>query len=80
VVFVPYPYAAEDHQTVNAMQLVKKNAAIMLKDSEALQSLVATAIELLSDEVRQKELIKNISPLGITDADERIAAEIMKLI
>ena len=35
VLFVPYPYAAEDHQTVNAKKLVDKNAALMVKDSEA---------------------------------------------
>src|SRR6185436_9640373 len=33
VVFVPFPFAAEDHQTVNAMRLVDKNAALMIKDS-----------------------------------------------
>ena len=37
VLFVPYPFAAEDHQTVNAMALIKKNAALMVKDTEAMQ-------------------------------------------
>lgn len=80
VIFVPYPFAAEDHQTVNAMQLVKKNAALMVKDSETKEKMISTAIELLADETMQKELITNISPLGITNADERVAAEIIKLI
>lgn len=80
VVFVPYPFAAEDHQTVNAMQLVSKKAAWMVKDSEAKEKLVTMAIELAKDEAAQNELKKNISPLGITDADEQIAAEILKLI
>jgi UDP-N-acetylglucosamine--N-acetylmuramyl-(pentapeptide) pyrophosphoryl-undecaprenol N-acetylglucosamine transferase len=78
--FVPYPFAAEDHQAVNAMQLVNRNAALMVKDSEAMQKLVFMAIELSMDSGKQEELKKNIAPLGIANADERIAAEILKLI
>ena len=78
VLFVPYPFAAEDHQTVNAMQLVNKNAALMVKDNEVMQKLVFMTIELSMDEGKQEELKKNIAPLGVTDADERIAAEILK--
>ncbi len=80
VVFVPYPFAAEDHQTVNAMQLVNKNAAIIVKDSDVMQKLVPMTIELAMNENKQNELKRNIAPLGITDADERIAAEILKAI
>jgi len=78
VLFVPYPYAAEDHQTVNAMSLVKKNAAIMIKDSEATEKIVPAIISLAKDEVRQNELKKNIGDLAITDADKKIAEEILK--
>ncbi len=78
VLFVPYPFAAEDHQTVNAQQLVKKHAAIMVKDSEALDNVVPMIIELAKDESRQAELRKNIGALAITDADTRIADEILK--
>jgi UDP-N-acetylglucosamine--N-acetylmuramyl-(pentapeptide) pyrophosphoryl-undecaprenol N-acetylglucosamine transferase len=80
VLFVPYPYAAEDHQTVNAMRLVNKNAARMVKDSEAKRKLVPAIIELVKDESKQKELSSNIGKLAITDADARIAEEILKLI
>jgi UDP-N-acetylglucosamine--N-acetylmuramyl-(pentapeptide) pyrophosphoryl-undecaprenol N-acetylglucosamine transferase len=80
VLFVPYPFAAEDHQTVNAMELVKKNAALMVKDNEVLQKLVFMTIELSMDTDKQEELKKNISALGITNADERIAEEILKVI
>ncbi len=80
VLFVPYPFAAEDHQTVNAMQLVNKNAALMVKDNEVMQKLVFMAIELSMDEGKQNEFKKNIAPLGITDADEKIAEEILRLI
>ena len=80
VVFVPFPFAAEDHQTVNAQNLVNKNAGIMVKDSEALDKLVATIINLLKDEQKQNELKSNIGKLGITNADEIIAQEILKII
>jgi len=80
VLFVPYPYAAEDHQTVNAQNLVNKNAALMVTDSEALDKVVPTIIELANDENKQAELIENIGRLAITDADKRIAVEVLKLI
>ena len=80
VIFVPFPFAAEDHQTVNAQKLVNKNAGIMIKDSEALEQLVPAIISLLKDENRQQELKSNISRLAITNADEIIAKEILKLI
>lgn len=80
VLFVPYPFAAEDHQTVNAMQLVKKNAALMVKDSEASDKLVFMMIELAKDTGKQLELKENIARLAITDADERIADEIIRMI
>ena len=79
-VLVPFPFAAEDHQTVNAQNLVNKNAGIMVKDSEALDKLVPAIIQLLKDEQQQNELKTNIGKLGITNADEIIATEILKSI
>lgn len=78
VIFVPYPHAAEDHQTVNAMNLVNKNAALMLKDHEALEKIVPMVIELAGNEDRQNELKENIGRLAIIDADKRIAEDILK--
>lgn len=80
VLFVPYPFAAEDHQTVNARTLVEKNAALMVKDSEAIDKAIPMILALAKDENKQNELKKNISMLGITDADKRVAEEILKLI
>ncbi len=77
VLFVPYPFAAEDHQTVNAMQLVNKHAALMVKDTEVMQKLVFMTIELSMDESKQQELKKNIARLAITDADMKIANEVL---
>jgi UDP-N-acetylglucosamine--N-acetylmuramyl-(pentapeptide) pyrophosphoryl-undecaprenol N-acetylglucosamine transferase len=78
VVFVPYPFAAEDHQTVNARQLVEKNAARMVKDSEVAEKLIPIVIELAKDERTQQLLKENIGRMAITNADERIADEILK--
>jgi UDP-N-acetylglucosamine--N-acetylmuramyl-(pentapeptide) pyrophosphoryl-undecaprenol N-acetylglucosamine transferase len=80
VVFVPFPFAAEDHQTENAMNLVNKNAALIIKDNEAIDKAVPMIIELAKDEAKQNELKKNISALAIIDADEKIADEILKLL
>ena len=78
-VFVPFPLAAEDHQTANAMALVNKNAALIVKDIEAKEKLVATVIGLSKDQMKQETLSTNIHALAITDADAIIVSEILKL-
>ncbi len=78
VLFVPYPFAAEDHQTVNAKKLVDRDAALMIKDSEAAEKLVTTIIALAKDEQRQAELKYNISKLAIADAAEVVAREVLR--
>ena len=80
VLFVPYPFAAEDHQTVNAKNLVQKNAALMVKDSEAIDKVVPMIIELSKNETKQHELKENIKKLAITNADDVIAQEILRAI
>ncbi len=78
VVFVPFPHAAEDHQTVNAKRLVDKGAALMVKDNEANEKLVPLVIELAKDTAGQETLKKNITPLAVTNADEIVAGAIWK--
>jgi UDP-N-acetylglucosamine--N-acetylmuramyl-(pentapeptide) pyrophosphoryl-undecaprenol N-acetylglucosamine transferase len=78
VVFVPFPFASEDHQTVNARHLVEKHAALMIKDSEANDKLVETTISLAENESLQRVLSENISKLAIKNADEIIAREIIE--
>lgn len=80
VIFVPYPFAAEDHQTVNAKQLVDKNAAIMISDKDAKEKLMNTLISLSADEQKQNELKNNIGKLAVANADEQVAREILKII
>jgi UDP-N-acetylglucosamine--N-acetylmuramyl-(pentapeptide) pyrophosphoryl-undecaprenol N-acetylglucosamine transferase len=79
VLFVPFPFAAEDHQTVNAMNLVNKNAGLIIKDSEAKEKLVNAVVALAKDEQKQEELKQNIKSLAIADADVRVAGEVLKL-
>ncbi len=80
VLFVPFPFAAEDHQTVNAMNLVEKGAALMVKDNEAMDKLVQTIIELAKNAQKQNELKENIGKYAVTNADDHIASEILKSI
>jgi UDP-N-acetylglucosamine--N-acetylmuramyl-(pentapeptide) pyrophosphoryl-undecaprenol N-acetylglucosamine transferase len=79
-VFVPFPLAAEDHQTANAKHLVDRNAALMIKDSEAKEKLVDTIIALSKDEALQQQLKLNIASLAMNNADEIIAATVLELI
>ncbi len=78
-ILVPSPNVAEDHQTKNAMALVEKNAAVLVKDSEAAGSLIATALELLKDEVRMQELSDEIAKLGKPNASGMIVDELEKI-
>ncbi len=79
-VLVPSPNVAEDHQTKNAMALVNKNAAVLVKDIEAKEKLISTLLELIKDETQQNQLTQKIKQLAIADADERIFEEIKRLI
>lgn len=80
VILVPSPNVAEDHQTMNALALVKKEAALMVKDAEVNSQLIDMALTLLSNEAEQQRLGVNITKLGIPDAADRIADEVLKLI
>ena len=79
-VFVPSPNVAEDHQTHNAMALVRKDAALLVKDAEAREKLLPTALRLLHDPDRIAVLEQNILKLALTDAAQVIADEAYKLV
>ena len=79
-VFVPSPNVAEDHQTHNAMALVNKGAALIVKDAEAEEKLLDTAISLAHDPERIAGIEKNVAPLARLDAAATIAEEIYKLV
>ncbi|WP_276133652.1 undecaprenyldiphospho-muramoylpentapeptide beta-N-acetylglucosaminyltransferase [Polluticoccus soli] len=79
VIFVPYPYAAEDHQTSNAMALVEHNAAQMVKDNETKTELVKKIKALLHNASMQEIMQQSLKKMAIKDADERIAAKIIEI-
>lgn len=78
-VLVPSPNVAEDHQTKNAMALVNKQAAVMVKDSEVVERLGEVMEHLLQDDGERKSLSEHILTLAMKDSDEVIAREILKI-
>lgn len=79
VILVPSPNVAEDHQTKNALALVNKGAALYIKDSEAPELLIDTALRTVKDTETLKRLSKNITKLAFKDSANVIANEVCKL-
>lgn len=80
IILIPSPNVAEDHQTKNAMALVNKDAAILIKDSDARNILAENAIKLISNNKKKEILSKNIKYFSKTDAANQIAEQIYKLV
>ena len=78
-ILVPSPNVAEDHQTHNAMALVKKDAAILVKDADAQNILITNALSLIQDNKKLASLRKNVLTLALPDSARLIADEVMKL-
>ncbi len=79
-VFVPSPNVTEDHQTHNAMALVRKDAAMIVKDSEAEEKLMKTACTLIENPEKIALMEKNIAALAKTEAAQEIVDEAYKII
>lgn len=79
VILVPSPNVAEDHQTKNALALVAKDAALYIKDAEASEKLLKTAIETVQQPETLKKLSTNIAKLAFKDSANTIAEEVWKL-
>lgn len=79
-IFVPSPNVAEDHQTHNAMALVSKGAAVLVKDADAPGNLLREAMELVHDAGRIKSIEDNVAPLAKMDAAQTIVDEIYRLV
>ncbi len=77
-IFVPSPNVAEDHQTKNAMALVEKDAALMVRDNVAVRECMPMALQTLSDKALLESLRENILSLGIADSADRVVNEIEK--
>lgn len=79
-VFVPSPNVAEDHQTHNAMALVRKDAALIVKDAEAQEKLLPAALGLLADSDRLRAIEANAGAMAKMNAAQEIADEVYKLL
>lgn len=79
-IFVPSPNVTEDHQTHNAMALVKKDAGMIVTDAEAAEKLMKTACELMDDPEKIALMEKNVAKLALADAAMTIAEEVYKTI
>jgi len=80
VLFVPSPNVAEDHQTKNAMALVKEDAAVLLKESELDTKFEPVFKELMESKQKREKLGRNIKKLALPRATEHIVDEIEKLL
>lgn len=80
VILVPSPNVAEDHQTKNALALVDKGAALYVKDADAQQQLVTTALQTVASEEKLKALSREIAKLALPDSANVIAHYVLDLI
>lgn len=80
VILVPSPNVSEDHQTKNAMALVKNGAALLVRDDDANEQLVKLALETMHDGEKLQALSENILKMALPDSANRIVDEAMKLI
>lgn len=78
-ILVPSPNVAEDHQTHNAMALVKRNAALLVRDADAPEKLIPLALETIADTEKLQELGRNAAAMALPDSARIIADEIVKL-
>ena len=79
-IFVPSPNVTEDHQTHNAMALVRKEAGLIVTDAEASEKLMKTACDLLADPEKIAMIEKNVAKLALADAAMTIAEEVYKIV
>lgn len=79
-IFIPSPNVSEDHQTKNALAIVEKNAAVLLKENELQEKFKNTFADLLSNDEKQSKLSKKIHKLAMPNATREIVKEIEKLI
>lgn len=79
-IFIPLPTAAEDHQTKNALTLVNANAALLLKEKEAINNLFSLVNEVMLDKNKKQKLISNIKKFKTSNATQNIVDEVVKLL
>lgn len=80
VILVPSPNVAEDHQTKNALALVNEDAAVMVKDADAKETLILQSLKLVADDGKLKQLSNNIGKMAQLNSADRIAEEVLKIV
>lgn len=78
-ILVPSPNVAEDHQTHNAMALVNKDAAILVRDEDAAETIIPLALDTIADTERLQQLGQNAAAMALRDSAHIIAQEVIKL-
>ena len=78
-ILVPSPNVAEDHQTHNAMALVNKDAAILVRDEDAAETIIPLALDTVADTERLQQLGQNAAAMALRDSARIIAQEVIKL-
>lgn len=78
-ILVPSPNVAEDHQTHNAMALVNKDAAILVRDEDAAETIIPLALDTVADTERLQQLGQNAAAMALRDSARIIAQEVVKL-
>lgn len=79
-ILVPSPNVAEDHQTKNAQSLVGKNAARMVTDAAARDTLIDEVLALMKDQISREKLALNALEMGRPNAAQHIACEVLALV
>lgn len=79
-ILVPSPNVAEDHQMKNAMALVEQDAALLIRDNDAMKWLIIVALRLMNDQEKQEFVSENIKKLALKDSAKIIADEVLKLV
>lgn len=80
VIFIPSPNVAEDHQTKNAMAVVDKEAALLIKESDLEVDFESRFSQLIASAEKQQQLKQNIKKLALTNATKDIVDEVEKLL
>lgn len=79
-ILVPSPNVAEDHQTKNAMALYKRQATVLIKDSEAKEKLISKALATVNSPEKLEQLKINATQMALPNSDELIVDELIKII
>ncbi|MDR0427274.1 MAG: UDP-N-acetylglucosamine--N-acetylmuramyl-(pentapeptide) pyrophosphoryl-undecaprenol N-acetylglucosamine transferase, partial [Dysgonamonadaceae bacterium] len=80
IILVPSPNVAEDHQTKNALALVKNKAAILIKDTDSREKLIPEVLKIIKDDNLLRDLSENILKMALPDSANKIVTEIENVI